>query len=183
MIKSEWIVSNMAARNLLEVASADVYAGAECMVLSTGSVFRAVRSGTGATMWAGVCTASGEWTPVYSEESNIKTAGADALSTTFADHIRFGDRVEADVYFAGKLNSTTALRTFEMTLPINPGDDLAFELAATSGQVILDGATTPLWTWSDPGEERGVIFSFATAAADATVFYGMVHVVYRVIEA
>jgi hypothetical protein len=92
MIKSEWIVSNMAARNALEVASADVYQGAECMVLSTGSVFRAVRAGTGATMWAGVVTESGVTTLTATA---ISGGTCDAAATCM--YTRAGDIVQLSI--------------------------------------------------------------------------------------
>jgi hypothetical protein len=54
MIKSEWIVASMTARNALPVAQADVYAGAECMVLESGAAYRATRGGAGADCWLAI---------------------------------------------------------------------------------------------------------------------------------
>jgi hypothetical protein len=136
MIKSEWIVATMAARNALEVASADVYQGAECMVLSTGSVFRAVRAGTGATMWAGVCTASGTWTPVFSGEAQIKTSDP-AMSAYAATYSRIGDLVMADATFEGELSSATVAREFKMSVPVDPGDVFGGAGGAVSGSVAM----------------------------------------------
>lgn len=51
-IKSEWIVASTTARNALTVSDGDVLVGAESKVLADGQVYRAVRSGSGATCWS-----------------------------------------------------------------------------------------------------------------------------------
>jgi hypothetical protein len=181
MIKSEWIVSNMTARNALVVAQADVYAGAECMVQSTGSVFRAVRSGSGATMWAGVVTASGEWTPVFTGHTNIKTSPAMVIYS--ATYTRIGDVVEAKAYVGGTLDTTNNSRDFDMTVPVNPGADFAAEAATCASNIVVDGVFDPLWQIAQPTAARLVNVNFGSTAADGTAFYGPVSISYQVVEA
>jgi hypothetical protein len=180
MIKSEWIVANMAARNALTVAQADVYQGAECMVLSTGSVFRAVRSGTGATMWAGVVTESGTWTPVYSGHTNIKTSPA--IETYEATYSRTGDLVEADAYFGGQLDTTNNSRLIELTVPVARGAVFDGTYAVASAQIQIDGAFDAMWQVAYPTAGTEILVNFGTTEADATPFYGAVHFAYRVVE-
>jgi hypothetical protein len=190
MIKSEWIVSNMTARNALVVAQADVYAGAECMVQSTGSVFRAVRSGTGATMWAGVCTASGTWTPDFSGETQIKSAEP-AMSAYAATYMRVGDLVTADATFEGELSSATAAREFKMSVPVDPGDVFGGAGGAVSGSVTIydSQAVTSAGTdyygpaiyATNDAKTVGIFFN-SNEAAD-TYFGGNVRFSYMVREA
>jgi hypothetical protein len=179
MIKSEWIVSSMAERNALTVASADVYQGAECMVLSTGSVFRAVRSGTGATMWAGVCTESGEWTPTFAPIGAIKADPA--MSSYFATYTRIGDLVRCVTTFEGQLDSATAARSFSIgNLPVNPGSNLGTAhpvvgaLAVFNCPLSVTGAGTdaiqaPLYATEGA---KSVTCFFSSNEADATAFDG-----------
>lgn len=54
MVPSNWIVADITARNALIVTPADVYAGHECYVLSTGEIYRCVRPLTSASAWAPV---------------------------------------------------------------------------------------------------------------------------------
>jgi hypothetical protein len=177
MIK--WTFEDMAARNAQAVTFADVIAGAECIVQSTGSVFRAVRSGTGATMWAGVVTESGTWTPVYSGHTNIKTSPA--IETYEATYSRTGDLVSADAYFGGQLNTANNSRLVELTVPVARGAVFEGTYAVASAQIQIDGAFDAMWQVAYPTTTE-ILVNFGTTEADATPFYAAVHFAYRVVE-
>jgi hypothetical protein len=184
MIKSEWIVSNMAARNALTVASADVYQGAECMVLSTGSVFRAVRAGTGATMWAGVCTASATWAPVFSGLSNVKASPAMVADATA--YTRIGDLVDCSVAFSGQLDSGTAARSFKMSIPVTLPGTLAIvgdvSLFSAPQAVVSAGTDAYMPSIYATVAASTVDVYFNCNEADATAFDGFARWQYFIAE-
>jgi hypothetical protein len=176
MIKSEWIVSSMAARNALVVASADVYQGAECMVLSTGSVFRAVRSGSGATMWAGVVTEQGDWAPTYSNLVELKSVAPDAPTTLWGSYEKCGNMVTGHLYWGVTTDGATSARSFDVTPPIDPGGsftDAAFAMGtwerANSGYAAAFPVANELFT-----------MYLTTSTADL-VCYGNLHVRYEIL--
>jgi hypothetical protein len=88
-IRTDWIVADVTARNALSTTWADVLAGSESLVLSTGAIYRAVRAGSGATMWTPVTIAaisdevatdegvvSGTWNPTATTVTNMDSVGA-----------------------------------------------------------------------------------------------------------
>jgi hypothetical protein len=75
MIKSEWIVADITARNALTTTWADVLLGNECFVQSTSAIYRAVRSGTGATVWR----ASDVESEFDADEVGTALAGTDTM--------------------------------------------------------------------------------------------------------
>jgi hypothetical protein len=112
MIK--WTRSTMAQRNAIDVRFADVIAGAEVLVESTGSIFRAIKPGTGAGVWAGVVQAQSTWEPEPSTLDGDLTFG-----TAYGRYTRIGDSVEFKAAFIGVAHATAPSDVyFEFAFPI-----------------------------------------------------------------
>jgi hypothetical protein len=175
MIK--WIVESIAERNALDVRFADVIAGAECVVQSTGSVFRAVRAGTGATMWAGVVTEQGDWAPTYSGLVDLKAVAPDAPYTLWGDYERCGNMVTGHLYWGVTTDGTDPAREFSVTPPINPGGDFtdaAFAMGTWERAIAGYCAAFPV-------ADRLFTMYLTTATADLECF-GNLHVRYELLE-
>jgi hypothetical protein len=74
-IRTDWIVADVTARNLIATTWADVVLGNECLVNATGSIYRAVRAGSGATVWR----ASDVESEFHADEVGTTLAGTDTM--------------------------------------------------------------------------------------------------------
>lgn len=165
-IRPEWIVPSMSARNALTTTFADVIAGDECLVQSTGSVFRAVRAGSGATVWAGVTTEQGTYTPVVSASGGLTLTGTNSGSYT-----RIGDRVLFSAAFPSVARSGGAGAVlFTFSLPIDGHFTDATDLDGVAGAVALAGtASTGGGASANVGEVEANLLFYATV----TTAYGV----------
>lgn len=116
MIRSDWVVADATARNALATTWADVLLGNECFVQSTSSIYRAVRSGSGASIWR----ASDVESEFDADEVNTALAGTDLLLVKTAA----GSYVTAllsrvATYVASANNVTSGTWTPTMTLTTN----------------------------------------------------------------
>lgn len=124
-IRSDWVVADTTARDALVVRDGDVAFGSESRLLSDGSVWRAVRSGSGEDCWTPVTLAaisddvqadipmeSGTWTPTCTAVTNL-----DAVTGVTSQYFRFGNIV----FIAGgaTIDPTAASAwQFRMSLPV-----------------------------------------------------------------
>jgi hypothetical protein len=175
MIK--WTFEDMAARNAQGVTFADVIAGAECIVQSTGSVFRAVRSGTGATVWAGVCTEQGEWDPTYADLVGLKSVAPDAPYTLYGDYEKCGNMITGHLYWGVTTDGVTPGREFTVTPPVSPGSDFADAAFAQGTWEREIAGYSSAFAIAD----RLFIMYLTTATADLDC-YGYMHVRYPLNE-
>jgi hypothetical protein len=114
-IKSEWIVASTTARNALTVTDADVQLGAECKVNADGAIYRAVRSGTGATMWA----ASDAESEFDASEVGGVLAGTDVLTMSRSGTIYTMLMSRIATYIGTALNVTSGTWTPTGTIVTN----------------------------------------------------------------
>jgi hypothetical protein len=114
-IKSEWIVASTTARNALTVTDADVQLGAECKVLADGAIYRAVRSGSGATMWA----ASDAESEFNASEIGGVLVGTDVLTMSRGGAIYTMLMSRIATYIGTALNITSGTWTPTATITLN----------------------------------------------------------------
>jgi lysophospholipase L1-like esterase len=130
-----WTVATIALRNALPVSDGDVAIGASARVLADGAVYRAIRSGTGATCWGAVestqrkrrayATIACLGDSLFSTSSYSSTVG----STTTYYHDGVCPLTWANVFLGQRLH-------FGLSLNFGVAGETAAEVAARVGSVI-----------------------------------------------